>query len=631
MKNKRFLLLACFLIALFCGLCYLNWRAFYTINHGQGLFTVVWAILLCLAETFTFFIFTSFSLAIIRKDDDQDKSDKHYKDTDYNVYCPNVDIFITTINESFDIISSTVLGCLNIDYPKKRIFILDDGRRADVRQLAQKLGCNYITRYTNEGFKAGNVNNGLKHSSGELILILDCDHVPVSTFLKEVVHNFMDEKVAMVQTPQHFFNPDAFQKNLKMHKSISNEQDLFYRVLEPGLANYESAMCGGTNFIIRRQYVTEAGGFPEDSVTEDSYLGLILESMGYKIVYYNKPLAAGRAPATFKEYLSQRVRWAKGNIQIFLNLKNMKYFFKLTLAQKFFYFVGILYFFYPFPRLVFLLSPVIFLLFDIVPVLVTVYQVVVFQASYFLMKIIFSMLASKKYRHALITDVYESATTLFLIFNLLKMLLIPGRLKRQKYVVTNKEDHEDEKTIYWRYLLPVSLLTFVLILASVQGVYDLMFANPTNPGSIWVNLFWNTYNLGVLIYAIRVIIEKPEYRKYIRLPIKISGFMKTRSNKSIPVDVMNISKGGILIKTDTNIDEIKSEFSSKCTLLLNNDSVFEVKILRINKEKNDTNFIQAEFLTDYYIEHGEFSKIPLADKLIRIMYDNSNDWDIKTG
>ena len=56
-----------------------------------------------------------------------------------------VDVFITTLNEPPDLLRKTVLGCLRMTYPHKT-YILDDGRRPEVRALANELGCEYITR-----------------------------------------------------------------------------------------------------------------------------------------------------------------------------------------------------------------------------------------------------------------------------------------------------------------------------------------------------------------------------------------------------------------------------------------------------------------------------------------------------
>lgn len=303
-KNKRLLVLL--IVANLWGIVYILWRAVYTVNYLGDIYSLTWSILLLLAEIFSMVIFISFSLAVSRKDD-------------YELpHCPvippdklpGVDIFVCSLNETEEILKPTLMAALNIDYPNKKVYLLDDGKRPEMFELTKKLGCNYITRETNKGYKAGNINNALKQTSGEIVIIFDADHIPVSTFIKDIICNFSDPKVALIQTPQHFFNLDPFQKNLGLQEYITNEQDLFYRVIEPGLATYNATICGGTNFFFRRQYVEKAGGFPEDTLTEDFAMGLKLETMGYKILYYNRPVATGKSTETFGEFIKQRSRWA---------------------------------------------------------------------------------------------------------------------------------------------------------------------------------------------------------------------------------------------------------------------------------------------------------------------------------
>ncbi len=124
-----------------------------------------------------------------------------------------------------------------MDYPvdKLKVWLLDDGgtdqkcndpdrvkaaaarrRRAALQSLCNELGVNYLTRAKNEHAKAGNMNNGLKHSSGEIVVVFDADHAPFRSFLRETVGYFArDPKLFLVQTPHVFLNPDPIEKNLR--------------------------------------------------------------------------------------------------------------------------------------------------------------------------------------------------------------------------------------------------------------------------------------------------------------------------------------------------------------------------------------------------------------------------------
>ncbi|MEL0028633.1 MAG: glycosyltransferase, partial [Perlucidibaca sp.] len=93
---------------------------------------------------------------------------------------PTVDIFIPTYNEPLKVLRPTVLAALGLDWPSERlnVYILDDGRRAEIRQFAERAGVNYLIRPNNFHAKAGNLNHALQYSSGDYIAIFDCDHIP---------------------------------------------------------------------------------------------------------------------------------------------------------------------------------------------------------------------------------------------------------------------------------------------------------------------------------------------------------------------------------------------------------------------------------------------------------------------
>src|SRR5258708_2345646 len=109
-----------------------------------------------------------------------------------------VDVLIPTYNEPVELLRETVLCAVNIRYPHKT-YVLDDGNRPAVRELAEEFGCGYITREQREHAKAGNLNNALQHTSGEFLVTLDADHVALPELIEEMIGFFADPQVAVVQ------------------------------------------------------------------------------------------------------------------------------------------------------------------------------------------------------------------------------------------------------------------------------------------------------------------------------------------------------------------------------------------------------------------------------------------------
>ena len=235
---------------------------------------------------------------------------------------PLIDVFICTYNEEAAILERTIIGATGLRYPNYRVWVLDDGRRSWLQQLSERLGCHYLTRPDNRHAKAGNINHALRHVAGlpeqpEFISILDADFVTTPDFLSRTMALFHDPTVGVVQTPQHFINPDPIQINLAATEVWPDEQRFFFDIVLPSKDAWGAAFCCGTSSVIRFAELARIGGFPTDSVTEDYLATLRLKEIGSRTVYLNERLTIGLAPEGLKEYITQRGRWCLGFMQIF--------------------------------------------------------------------------------------------------------------------------------------------------------------------------------------------------------------------------------------------------------------------------------------------------------------------------
>ncbi|HEY9738469.1 MAG TPA: glycosyltransferase family 2 protein, partial [Trichocoleus sp.] len=235
----------------------------------------------------------------------------------------SVDIYIPTYNEDVEIVRKTALAALAIDYPtaKKQVYILDDGRkfperRQQLRLMCEEIGCLLMTRDNNDHAKAGNINHAMRRTQGDLILILDCDHIPSRNILTNTVGFFLNPKVSLVQTPHWFYNPDPFERNLLTQGQVPVGNELFYKILQRGNDFWNAAFFCGSAAVVRKSHVLEIGGIAVETVTEDCHTSLRLHMLGYETVYYDKIMVAGLAPEKFSSYVGQQVRWARGMAQI---------------------------------------------------------------------------------------------------------------------------------------------------------------------------------------------------------------------------------------------------------------------------------------------------------------------------
>jgi len=508
-KNRNPLFRAQWMIAaigIFLGLRYLYWRWVYTFNTQDSWSSAV-SMILYLAEVYGFLSVLLFYLQVGRP---TDRSAAPPNDSEL----PGVDVFITTLNESPDLIYRTLVGCVAMDYPadRKTIYLLDDGNRPEVKRLAERLGCRHLARTNHEDAKAGNLNHAFLQSSGEFVMVLDCDHIPVRTFLKETVGFFKEPEVAFVQTPHYFYNPDTFQRNLRLEREIVNEQDLFFFVIQPGRDGFNSSFFAGSGGVFRRSALQSIGGFQVLTLTEDLHTSMVLHAKGARSVYLNKILAAGLAPESYRSYLKQRQRWTRGGIQVFL-MDNPLWKPGLTLMQRIHYFGSIFYFFHGWPRLVYLSAPLAFLLFQYAPVVASLPVLMNYFLPYYIASLMAFNRISRGFRNPFWSDVYETVMCFFISWTVLETIFMP---KRSAFQVTPKGERFEKSHLDWSHVTPHIVLGTALLIGLGFGLHRL-WNQGVNFNATLLSAFWTAYNLVILVAAIVVARERPQKRSSPRL------------------------------------------------------------------------------------------------------------------
>lgn len=223
-----------------------------------------------------------------------------------------VDVYVCTYDEPTEVVMATLAGCRALTYPHTT-YLLDDGRRPEMEEVARLAGARYLTRPDNSHAKAGNLNAALPRTDGELVLILDADHVPMPDALDALVGYFDDPRMAVVQTPHDFFNHDSVQ-----HYVVGrHEQSLFYRVVCPGKDRHGGAYWCGSAALINRRALLEIGGVATETIAEDFHTTIRLQRHGWRSRYHDEVLVQGLAPHDLDGYLLQRDRWARGNLAVF--------------------------------------------------------------------------------------------------------------------------------------------------------------------------------------------------------------------------------------------------------------------------------------------------------------------------
>ncbi|MEK7532454.1 MAG: glycosyltransferase [Patescibacteria group bacterium] len=236
-------------------------------------------------------------------------SQKHTFHTDGHAE-GTVDIFLPIVDEPVSIFQPVLASVSAIRWSQKKIYVLDDGEREEVRALARRHGAEYLRRPdARANGKAGNLNYGIRHSSGDFILVIDADQkVTDPTILKETIGHFCaDPLLAVLATRQRFNVPHA----------DFNHDILFYEHMQSGKNNDNAAISCGSGAIYRREALDGIGGFPTWNIVEDLYTTYLMHAAGYRSLYINKSYTLGTAPLDLAGIYKQRGVWALDTIRMF--------------------------------------------------------------------------------------------------------------------------------------------------------------------------------------------------------------------------------------------------------------------------------------------------------------------------
>lgn len=229
-----------------------------------------------------------------------------------------VDVLVPVYTEPAAMIELTVIGAKGIAYPHQT-WLLDDGRRPELKAIAAKHGVHYVTRLDNRGAKAGNLNHALQLCRGDVVAVFDADHIAQAEALDKLTPFLDDPAVGMVQAPQCYYNEDAFlYRDRYVGGGRWHEQAYFMDVIQSSHDVHDACTGIGTGVVYRRAALDAIGGFPEKTITEDIHTSLRMHKHGLKTVYLNEPVAWGVAAADVSEFNKTRRRWAHGNLHALL-------------------------------------------------------------------------------------------------------------------------------------------------------------------------------------------------------------------------------------------------------------------------------------------------------------------------
>jgi cellulose synthase (UDP-forming) len=529
------------------GLIYLTWRWSETVwlPPAMGMVNQVWTLLLFFVELLAFIEIATFLLIMSRTNQRSAEADQ--LSAIERVPTPSVDVFIPTYNEPIDVLEKTIIGANNIEWPNKKVWVLDDGRRDWLKDYCAERHVGYLTRDSSAHAKAGNLNAALSKTSGDFICIFDADFVPFPGFIKRTIGFFDDPTVGIVQTPQHFYNKDPIQTNLHISQDYPDEQRLFFDEMAASRDAWDVAFCCGSCSIQRRAALEAIDGVPTESITEDLLSTLAMLRKGYRTRYLNERLSMGLAAESIQGFFVQRERWCRGAIQS-LYLRDGPLGPGLKLLDRLLFFPTSWLVQYT-TRIALVLIPIVYLLTGLIPFYFTnVGDLIFFQVPVFLVYFLnMRWLVGAKYMP--LVSVAASVFASFRLFptvlsSLIKPFGTPFKVTPKGSSAASGRDSE----LFTFYLILIAIiLTVTGLLINVQPEAAVIRFSEFYP----IAVFWSAFNLVVLIVAALLCFEGSRLRSEERFDV-LETVDVVFDDQRVVAQLVDASVDGCKLQLDSN-------------------------------------------------------------------------------
>lgn len=584
---------------------YILFRTFNTLNFSTiGNATI--SLSLWFFEIMFYLCSLSLYIQLLFPIDRSRAADAYEKDVISGKYEPWVDVFIPTHSEPVEMVRRTIIGCQALEYKNKRIYLLDDSQRPQMLQLAGDLGCFYLSCKDNLHAKAGNINNALKQTKGELIAMFDADCIPTKNFLRRTVGFFQEDNLALIITAQSFYNADMFS-----HNTMSlTEQSRFFRHTQRGRDRFNAILCYGTCFVTQRLALENIGGIPDETLSEDWATSIKLQAAGYKTYFLDELLGAGAVAESMGEYIQQRVRWTQGTLQALFASTNPLKIDGLSFMQRAIHAYGILHYLLN-PFYIFLiLLPILYFSFGYSPIYTTQGQFWFFFMPFISLNCLTFSWITREYTSKLSSIICECFMAIPLSIAALKTLLKPFGWR---FRVTRKGIYRVSAAINW--LVGTPLLFFFSFLA-VGIFYGFSSMHWYDSQELFYFLFfWCLLRIFAIWIGVYAAFDFPQKRRSMRFEHKLGCLISGKGQ--ITGKTLDISEYGLLLESEDKLDGLERD--AKGIVNIEDMGIVDAPV-RLTRAHGHYAAISFESLP-----------INAYRKLVEYLYCRPGQWDYDTG
>lgn len=190
--------------------------------------------------------------------------------------------------------------------------------------------------------KAGNINawlNSIDRDQYDIFTFLDLDHIPLPSYLENLLPFFRDKDIGFVQGPDSFRNRN---KNF-ITRAASYERDAFFGIIHRCFYGLQMPIVVGSHTTFRSSALKALGGYYPVHLTEDYLIMLQLRARKIRGVFTDQIIAVGELPENLSSFITQQCRWATGGLDLLLRhyFQYCKYF---TWKERLYFFILLQYY-----------------------------------------------------------------------------------------------------------------------------------------------------------------------------------------------------------------------------------------------------------------------------------------------
>ncbi len=229
---------------------------------------------------------------------------------------PRVGIVVPCYNEG-DNVREVIAHLHTMRYPHYQVIAVNDGSRDETGELLNSLTEKYpdmlvVHQHRNEG-KAIGLNTAAQLTDAEFLLCIDGDSLPDRDSITYMLAQLLNDRRVGAVTG----NPRIRNRSTMLGRMQVGEFSSIVGLIKRTQQLYGRLMTvSGVMAMFRREALEDVRYWRADMLTEDIDISWRLQISGWLLRYEPRALTWILMPETFKGLFRQRLRWARGGLQV---------------------------------------------------------------------------------------------------------------------------------------------------------------------------------------------------------------------------------------------------------------------------------------------------------------------------